>query len=152
MSFSSKPFSVKKDDLYYFYKNIVLEWETEWKAKRFLYSEGSLGSWAHQKSMNLKVFDSTDKLNLALNTEFSSEAKKFRGIFWMVKKDTKPKDTLRHLRNAFSHAHFSKCQKNKIECLAIQCIDKNKIKAQGYIPIDDLKGLITAILTCYVDD
>ncbi|WP_282679956.1 hypothetical protein [Shewanella xiamenensis] len=67
-----------------------------------------------------------------------------------MRKDTKPKDTLRHLRNSFAHGNFKKRQKNKKQCIVIENIDSGQLKAKGFLPLDKLKGLVSAASGCGV--
>ena len=113
-------------------------------------SEGRLKAFCETNDINIKSFESTDKLNDELSKEYKSQEKKNKGMLWFVRKDTKPKDTLRHLRNCFAHGNFSKRQKNREPCVVIKNIDKNKIKAQGFIPLTMLKDLVRAVESCKV--
>lgn len=79
------------------------------------------------------------------------EAVQVTGILWFVRQDTKPKDTLRHPRNCFAHGNFVKRQKNRVSCVVIENIDKGRIKAKGFVPLDMLNGLVRAASSCLVD-
>lgn len=141
-----------KENLYFFYRFIVLRWELEWTDQKFLLSVGELQEFCYVHKISLKSFDSTAKLNKALKEEFKSASDKYEGVIWFNKKDTKPKDVLRHLRNTFAHGNFSKRQKNRINCIVFENIDKKQIKAKGFIPIELIKPLIAALETCRADD
>ncbi len=143
-------YSIGKNNLYFFYRFIVLRWELEWENCKFLVNAGDLKKFCVENEINIKSYESTDKLNEALLSEYPSEEKSNKGMFWFVRKDTKPKDTLRHLRNCFAHGNFTKRQKNRVPCIVIKNIDKRKIKAQGFIPLSLLKGLVRSAEGCKV--
>ena len=141
-------YNIGKDNLYYFYRFVVLPWELEWVNRKYLMKAGRLNKYCQEHSINLKSFSSTDKLNEAISTEYDVEKIKFTGLFWLVRHDTKPKDTLRHLRNCFAHGNYQKRQMNRIPCIVIENIDKGAVKAKGFIPIDRLKEFVHAVCSC----
>lgn len=143
-------YAVGKEQLYFFYRFVVLPWELEWSNQKFLMAEGNLGKYCQEHGISLKSFGSADKLSKAISAEYKTLEKTATGIFWFVRNDTKPKDTLRHLRNCFAHGNFKKRQKNRIACIAIENIDKGKTKAVGYLPIGSLEDLVRAVLSCGV--
>lgn len=141
-------YSIGKENLHYFYRFIILPWELKWLNQRFLMSEGDFRKYSREHNINIKSFESTDKLNNAIISEYEAKAKETTGIFWFVRRDTKPKDTLRHLRNCFSHGNFKKRNKNRTPCIVIENIDKGRIKAKGFIPINEIKLLVRAASSC----
>ena len=143
-------YSIGKDNLYFFYRFIVLPWELEWVDCKFLMNAGDLKKFCAENRIDVKSYESTAKLDQALSSEYPSEEKSNKGMLWFVRQDSKPKDTLRHLRNCFAHASYRKGQKNKTPCVVIKNIDKNKIKAQGFIPLYLLKGLVRSAESCKV--
>ncbi len=150
MTTKIQQYAVGKDNLNYFYRFIILPWELEWKDKKFLMDKGSLRNYCKEKSINIKSFESTDKLDEAIRTKYQAEEHKTVGIFWFVRKDTKPKDILRHLRNCLAHGNFKRQQKNRNPCISIENIDKGRVKAKGFIPIDELSRLVRAARSCEV--
>jgi hypothetical protein len=145
-----KQFSVGKERLYFFYRFIILPWELEWANKKFLLAEGELSKFCQEHNINIKSFDSSAKLGEALSTVYENEANKSAGVIWFVRKDTKPKDTLRQLRNCFAHGNYTKRQKNKTQCLVIENIDNGTVKAKGVLPLETLRGLVRAASSCGV--
>jgi hypothetical protein len=143
-------YSVGKDNLYYFYRFVILPWELEWQDQKFLMTEGGLGKYCQDQKIDIKSFESADKLSTALAMEYEVVEKNMVGILWFVRQDTKPKDTLRHLRNCFAHGNYNKRQKNRVPCVVIENIDKNRVKAKGFIPIEKLDGLVRAARSCGV--
>ena len=143
-------YSIGKDNLYFFYRFIVLPWELEWIDCKFLMNEGDLKKFCEKNGINIKSYESTEKLNEALSSTYPLEEKNNKGMLWFVRQDTKPKDTLRHLRNCFAHGNYRKRQKNRTPCVVIKNIDKNKVKAQGFIALDQLKGLVRSAESCKV--
>jgi hypothetical protein len=143
-------YSIGKDNLYFFYRFIVLPWELEWINCRFLVNAGDLKKFCMENEINIKSYESTDKLNEALLSEYQLEEKSSKGMLWFVRQDTKPKDTLRHLRNCFAHANYKKRRKNRVPCVVIKNIDRGKIKAQGFIPLNLLKDLVRSAEGCKV--
>lgn len=141
-------YSAGKDNLYYFYRFIILPWEFEWVNSKFHMGEGNLGKYCQEHNISIKSFDSADKLGRAISTDYEAEKNKAAGILWFVRSDTKPKDTLRHLRNCFAHGNFKKNQKNRVQCISIENRDNGKVKAQGFVPIDKLHGLVDAATSC----
>ncbi len=141
-------YSIGKDNLYLFYRFIVLPWELEWAGRKFLMNRGDLKKFCIKNKISIKSYESIDKLNKALSSEYLLEEKNNSGMFWFVRVDTKPKDTLRHLRNCFAHGNYRKRQKNKIPCVEIKNIHKNKVRAQGFIPLDLLKELVRSAKSC----
>lgn len=144
-------YNAGKENLYYFYRFIVLKWELEWSNQKFLISTGSFKEFCNKNKINVKQYDSTVKLNIALNNEFKTESKKYSALVWFNKNETKPKDALRHLRNTFAHGNFCKRQKNGVDCIVFENIDKKQIKAKGYIPLKLLKPFVEALVSCKVD-
>lgn len=140
-----------KEYLYYFYRFIVLRWELEWSSQQFLIAEGDLQDFCYEHRISIKQFSTTAKLNDAINNEFKTASGKYKGIIWFNKNDTKPKDALRHLRNTFAHGNFRKRQKNGVDCIVFENIDKKQIKAKGYIPLKLLKPFVEALVSCKVD-
>jgi hypothetical protein len=140
-----------KDNLYYFYRFIVLRWELEWSAQNFLIAEGDLQDFCYEHKISIKQYPSTAKLNEAISKEFEAATNKYDGLIWFIAKDTKPKDALRHLRNTFAHGNFRKRQKNGVDCIVFENIDKKLIKAKGYIPLKLLKPFVEALVSCRVD-
>jgi hypothetical protein len=143
-------YSVGKENLYFFYRFVILPWELEWANQKFLMSECNLGKYCQEKNISIKSFESTDKLGNAIASEYKAEETKYTGVFWFVRQDTKPKDTLRHLRNCFSHGNYKKRQKNRVPCIVIENLDKGRVKAKGFLPIEKLKGLVRAASSCRV--
>ncbi|MEJ1412736.1 MAG: hypothetical protein RPU90_04050 [Candidatus Sedimenticola sp. (ex Thyasira tokunagai)] len=118
--------------------------------QKFLMSEGGLGKYCHDHKIDIKSFDSADRLSAAIATEYKHEEKDIAGILWFVRQETKPKDTLRHLRNCFAHGNFRKRQKNRTQCIVIENIDKGRVKAKGFLPIEKINGLVRAASSCGV--
>lgn len=143
-------YSVGKENLYFFYRFIILPWELEWVNQKFLMSEGNLRKYCKEHNINIKSFESTDKLGKAIASEYEVEETECIGVFWFVRQDTKPKDTLRHLRNCFSHGNYKKRQKNRVPCIVIENIDKGRVKAKGFLPIEKLSGIVRAASSCGV--
>ena len=143
-------YNIGKSNLYYFYRFVVLPWELEWVDREYNMKSGRLNKYCKKHSINLKSFSSTDKLNEAISTEYDIEKTKFSGLFWFVRIETKPKDTLRHLRNCFAHGSYQKRQKDRTQCIVIENINKGLVKAKGFIPINKLKGFVHAICSCIV--
>jgi hypothetical protein len=143
-------YSVGKENLYFFYRSVILPWELEWANRKFLVSEGNLRKYCQEHDINIKSFESADKLGEAIATEYEAEETRVTGILWFVRQDTKPKDTLRHLRNCFAHGNYKKRQKNRAPCIVIENIDKEKVKAKGFMPLDMLNGLVRAASSCAV--
>ena len=150
LSKSISQYKSGKENLYFFYRFVVLPWELEWCDNKFLMKIGDLDDFCSQNSFSIKSFESTAKLKLALDTKFISETKKYSGAFWFVRKDTKPKDLLRHLRNSFSHGNFTIGQRNRQKCINLQNMDGNHIKAKGFIPLELLKSLVDSSSKCMV--
>lgn len=150
MAASLNQYSIGKEHIYFFYRFVILTWELEWVNKKFLLAEGELRKFCQENNINIKSFDSAAKLAEGISTNYKSEANVSVGILWFVKKDTKPKDTLRHLRNCFAHGNFTKRQKNKAPCLMIENIDNGTLKAQGFLPLGVLNGLVRAANSCGV--
>jgi len=140
-----------KENLYYFYRFIVLRWELEWSNEKFLLSVGELKDFCYENKISIKQYDSTAKLNKALNEEFKTASEKYKCVIWFNKKETKPKDVLRHLRNTFAHGNFRKRQKNRVDCIVFENIDNKQIKAKGFIPLNLIKPLINALQSCKVE-
>jgi hypothetical protein len=140
-----------KDNLYYFYRFIVLRWELEWSSQKFLIAEGTLQDFCYEHRINIKQYSTTLILNEAIKNNFENASDKYDGIIWFNKKDPKPKDALRHLRNTFAHGNFRKRQKNGVDCIVFENIDKKQIKAKGYIPLKLLKPFVEALVSCRVD-
>lgn len=145
-----KQYSVGKDHLYYFYRSVILPWELDWAKKKFLLAEGELNTFCQAHNLNIKSFDSAKKLRYAVSNTYEEDAKVSAGIVWFVRKDTKPKDLLRQLRNCFAHGNFTKRQKNKTQCIVFENIDKGTLKAQGILPLDVLSDLVRAASSCGV--
>jgi len=143
-------YSVGKNNLYIFYRFVVLPWELEWANHKFLMSEGNLRKYCKDNNINVKSFESVDKLNAAIVSEYDAEETRAAGILWFVRQETKPKDMLRHLRNCFAHGNYRKRQKNRVPCVVIENVDKEKVKAKGFIPLDMLYGLVRAASDCGV--
>ena len=143
-------YSIGKENLYFFYRFVILPWECEWIDCKFLMNKGSLKKFCTENKVDIKSYESINKLNEALSTKYELEEKNYRGMFWFVRKETKPKDTLRHLRNCFAHGNYKKRQKNKINCISIQNWNNGKIKAQGFIPLELLKSLVSSAESCKV--
>lgn len=151
MAAKAHQYKIGKDNLYYFYRFIILRWELEWSDQKFLIAEGDLQDFCYEHKISVKQYPSTAKLNEAISKEFEVASKKYVGLIWFVAKDTKPKDALRHLRNTFAHGNFRKRQKNGVDCIVFENIDKKQVKAKGFIPLKLLKPLIEAIQTCKVE-
>lgn len=143
-------YSIGKEHIYFFYRFVILPWELEWVNKKFLLAEGELRKFCQGNNINIKSFDSAAKLAEGVSTNYKSEANESAGVFWFVKKDTKPKDTLRQLRNCFAHGNYTKRQKNNTPCLMIENIDNGVLKAKGFLPIGVLSGLVRAANSCSV--
>lgn len=143
-------YSIGKENLYFFYRFIVLRWELEWADCKFLSSQGDLRRFTKENDINIKAFESTEKLNEALLSMYPSEEKNRKGILWFVRRDTKPKDILRHLRNCFAHGKYRKRQKNRMPCVVIESIHRSRIKAKGFVPLDMLNGLVRSAESCKV--
>ncbi len=144
MSANSNQYTVGKDQLYFFFRFVILPWELEWANQKFLLREGDFAKFCQEKNIDVKSFSSAAKLSEALAAAYESDAKRFSGLFWFVRIDTKPKDTLRQLRNCFAHGSYIKRQKNRVQCLVIENIDKGSIKAKGFLPLGSLKGFVGA--------
>jgi hypothetical protein len=140
-----------KEHLYYFYRFILLRWELEWASQSFLISEGDLKDFCYRNKISIKQYPSTAKLNEAITKEFKAASNKYDGVIWFNKKDPKPKDALRHLRNTFAHGNFRKRQKNGVDCIVFENIDKKQVKAKGFIPLKLLKPFVEALLSCRVE-
>lgn len=108
---------------------------------------GSLRKFCESENFSIKSYESAAALKNAME-DYDEECKLRNGVLWFVRRDQKPKDVLRHLRNAFAHGHFSKRQKNRQECLDIQCIDKGTLKARGFIPFTTMKRVVDAARAC----
>lgn len=141
-------YAIGKDYLYYFYRFVVLRWELEWKNSRFLISEGTLKEYCENNKISIKSFPTADELRIAIDTLYEEQTTDNNGAIWFVRVDTKPKDLLRHLRNCFAHGNYMWRQKHKAQCVTINCIDKNRIKAKGFVPLEIFKPLINAALSC----
>ena len=151
MSNSIHQYSIGKDNLYFFYRFIILRWELEWVNYKFISNRGDLTSFCEANKINIKSFESADKLNKAITSDYKSQEAISNGMLWFVKQETKPKDALRHLRNCVAHGSYRKRQKKRTPCIAINNIDKNILKAQGFIPVSLLNNLIHAIVSCKVE-
>ena len=147
---TAKKYSLGKNNLYYFYRFIILPWEFEWVDMKFLMGEGDFRKYCQENSINIKSFESVDKLDVAISTKYEVEKSAAAGILWFVRNDTKPKDTLRHLRNCFAHGNFIKNQKNRVTCISIENVDKGRVKAKGFMPINKLEGLVYAANSCKI--
>lgn len=143
-------YTIGKDHLYYFYRFVVLPWELEWSDQKFLLEAGALRDYCRDHGISIKSFDSTNKLNEAISSQYEEVRHTAAGMFWFVRHDTKPKDTLRHLRNCFAHGNYEKRQKNRVICISIENIDKGKRKAMGYLPVGGLRDIVNAALSCRV--
>jgi len=143
-------YSIGKENLYYLYRFIVLPWELDWSSCKFLISEGNLKEYCDNHRIIIKSFDSTDKLSKAIASNYQTEEANCKGMLWFVRQDTKPKDTLRHLRNCAAHGNYRKRQINGVSCFAINNLDRNITKARGFIPLELLKGLVCAAESCKV--
>ncbi|UBX50469.1 hypothetical protein LDO51_06700 [Providencia alcalifaciens] len=143
-------YSIKKDYLYFFYRFIILRWELEWSSQKLVMSKSCLNKYCQNQKISIKSFESSEKLKVAIAESYKNEEKAYSGILWFVRMDTKPKDTLRHLRNTFAHGNYKKQQKSGSQCIAIENIDRKKIKAKGFIPLDKLKGLVNAASSCKI--
>ncbi|MDN0125269.1 hypothetical protein QVN60_19165, partial [Yersinia aleksiciae] len=143
-----KQYSLGKDNLYFFYRSIILPWELEWANQKFLVAQGDLNEYCQKQKLSIKSFPSIDQLRESIVEEFESEKKMYSGILWFVRRESKPKDILRHLRNCFAHGNFTKNQKNGSPCIVIENFDKNQIKAKGFLPVDKLRGLVCAASSC----
>jgi len=141
-------YNAGKDYLYYYYRFVILPWELEWSQEKFIKKKGSLDSYCKNKNISIKSFASAEKLKYALTHEYQNIENSFNGVLWFVRSDTVPKDILRHLRNCFAHGNFQMRQKNKIKCIFIKNINSNTIKAQGFIPVDEIRGLVESAKTC----
>jgi len=104
-------YNIGKDNLYCFYRFIVLPWELEWSDKKFLVSQGTLQNYCTDHRINIKSFSSVDKLIQAIESKYEIEQKNVNGILWFVRQESKAKDTLRHLRNCFAHGNYKKDRK-----------------------------------------
>jgi hypothetical protein len=144
-------YKVGKENLYYFYRFIILRWELEWSGQKFLIAEGDLQDFCYVNKLNIKQYPTTAKLNEAINKEFGPASDKYDGLIWFIGNDTKPKNALRHLRNTFAHGNFRKRQKNGVDCIVFENLDKKLIKAKGYIPLKLLKPFVEALVSCRVD-
>ena len=127
----------------------MLPWELEQKNLTYAISEGNLKLFCKKENIDIKSFPSASELKIALR-KFDNEAKNRNGLIWFVRRDQKPKDLLRHLRNAFAHGHFQRRQKNKRNCVCLECIDNSSVKAKGFIPLENLKGLVNSANSCKV--
>ena len=143
-------YTIGKEYLYYIYRFIILPWELEWKNEKFLISEGKLREFCNSNNINLKSFESSQKLENELMKEYEAQEKCSNGIIWIVRRETKPKDILRQLRNCFAHGHFVKRQKNNEPCIVIENMHKGRITAKGYVPLSKLKALMGSLLSCKV--
>ena len=143
-------YSVGKEHLYNFYRFIILPWELEWVNQAFHISEGNLRDFCRKNNINIKSFESSRKLSEAISSEYDSQEKQLTGILWFVRKETKPKDTLRHLRNCFAHGNFKKRQRNKAPCVVIENIDSGHVKAKGLLPLEKLSELVSSASSCSV--
>lgn len=146
---SSKPpqYRIEKEWLYYFYRQVILPWEIDWKSSKFLIERGSLRDFCEQDNFSIKSFASAKELEYAMK-EYDDCIRLNRGALWFVRREQKPKDVLRHLRNAFAHGHFSKRQKNNTMCVDISCIDNKILKARGFVPLKSLKRMVNAAWSC----
>jgi len=142
-------YKIGKNILYVFYRFVVLRWEIEWHHQKFLVENGDLRQFESKYQFNIKSFNSTKELNDNLHA-FEAESKKYSGILWFVRQETKPKDILRHLRNAFAHGNFRRRQKNRSVCIVIECIHNKQIKAKGILPLEHIQGLVKAASSCRV--
>ena len=146
---SSKPnhYRVGKDWLYFMYRQVILPWELEWSTARFHIDQGSLREFCDAEAFSVKAFPSAAELKHAMS-EIEQESRAKRGLLWFVRRDQKPKDTLRHLRNAFAHGLFTARQKNRQNCVDIVAINQGTLKARGFIPLGSLRGFVDAARSC----
>jgi hypothetical protein len=151
LTFKAPQYKAGKDNLYYFYRFIVLRWELEWSGQKFLIAKGDLQDFCYEQKISIKQYPSTAKLNEAISKDFEAASNKYDGLIWFNTKDTKPKDALRHLRNTFAHGNFCKRQKNGVDCIVFENIDKKQIKAKGFIPLKLLKPFVEALVSCRGD-
>ncbi|OWF73577.1 hypothetical protein B4903_21805 [Yersinia frederiksenii] len=151
MTTKIKQYLVGKDNLYFFYRSIILPWELEWTSQKFLVAQSDLNEYCQKQKISIKSFPSIDQLRKSIAEDYEREAKIHSGILWFLKGETKPKDTLRHLRNCFAHGNYTKSQKNGKKCILIENIDNNRIKAKGFLPVDKLRGLVCAASSCKVN-
>ena len=78
--------SAGKENLYYFYRFVVLKWELEWFDKKLYVNEVSLKTLFKKESLNIKSFDSTLKLNTALEISFTEESKTLMVFFGLLER------------------------------------------------------------------
>ena len=121
-------YTAGKENLYFFYRFVILRWELEWASKKFSMAEGSLRKYCKEQGINIKSFESADKLDQAIACEYVAAEAKVTGIFWFVRRDTKPKDTLMYLRHCFAHGNYKKRQKNRVQGIVITNIDKGRVR------------------------
>ena len=150
MATKAHQYSIGKQNLYFFYRFVILRWELEWFDQKFLMSEGALKKYCQEHNISIKSFESADKLGAAISSDYEAEESEVKGILWFVRQDTKPKDTLRHLRNCFAHGNYKKRQKNRVQCVVMENIDKGRVKAKGFLPIEKLNELVCAASSCGV--
>ena len=143
MNHSYYQYKVGKDWIYFFYRQVVLPWELSWKTSKFLASHGEFRSFCLKEKLSIKSYPTIKELNQAMPA-FEGESKNWNGMLWFVRREQKPKDVLHHLRNAFAHGQFRKRQKNRRDCIFIECTFKNSLRAKGYIPLQAIKGLVHA--------
>ena len=137
--------------LLFLYKSIILKWELDWKNKKFNTTLGYLKSYEKDNNILLKCFDNISDLE----KEAEGYIKDFRGYYGVMlfnRTDNKPKAILRHLRNISAHGHFRPKVVNKIKCMGFKHFSEkdNRLRAIGYIPYDEFKSLIKAIMSTKV--
>ena len=62
MAEKTNQFTVGKDNLYFFYRFVILPWEFEWVNQKLLMSEGNLRKYCKEHNIAIKSFESADKL------------------------------------------------------------------------------------------
>lgn len=144
MSAKANQYTVGKEWLHFFYRFVILPWELEWESQQYRLEDSNLNKFCQDNNISIKSFASTAQLREAISKNYESDANRFVGLFWFVRRETKPKDALRHLRNCLAHGHYKKRQKNKVPCLVIENIDKASIKAKGFLPLRSLDGFVRA--------
>ncbi|MES9902185.1 MAG: hypothetical protein ABW168_05815 [Sedimenticola sp.] len=143
MQENKEDFSI--DDLFYFYKDIILPWEMEWKDANFVAN----GEKILNKYIKIERKGTSTEVGTNYVDHCNGLDEKCDIIVFLKTRETEPfsKTILRRLRNCFAHGHFSKKNINGKECIKIEnkCnSEEGKYLIVGHTSIEILKELVKA--------
>ncbi|MEJ1489693.1 MAG: hypothetical protein RPU72_15260 [Candidatus Sedimenticola sp. (ex Thyasira tokunagai)] len=138
------------NDLLFFYIDIILQYESEWKNGEF-HSNSDYQEYCKKKS--IIQIGRTKKLKQKVDEEYDREYKSSNGFLWLYYNDnnSKPIELLNRIRNCLAHGDYDYYEKNKIKYIRFEHVYRRDLKVIGFLSISELKHLIDIASRCMIN-